>query len=85
MQLRKLEGYLMILQMRISLYRLSWKLYVKKQLTKKTVRNGGVLMPFISPELQLIGKYIHCSAHWNPVVVKDVWLDGNKVKPSTGQ
>ncbi|MEF3089862.1 hypothetical protein [Raoultella scottii] len=50
----------------------------------KAVRGGGVPTPFISPELQLIGKYIHCSAHWNPVVVKDVWLDGNKVKTIYG-
>ncbi|SQP94372.1 putative type VI secretion protein [Escherichia coli] len=50
----------------------------------KTVRGGGVPTPFISPELQLIGKYIHCSAHWNPVVVKEVWLDGDKVKTIYG-
>lgn len=50
----------------------------------KAMRNGGVPTPFISPELQLIGKYIHCSAHWNPVVVKEVWLDGDKVKTIYG-
>ncbi|WP_338557315.1 DUF2235 domain-containing protein [Erwinia sp. E_sp_B01_3] len=50
----------------------------------KAVRSGGVPAPFISPELQLIGKYIHCSAHWNPVVVKEVWLDGDKVKTIYG-
>ena len=50
----------------------------------KAVRNGGTLTPFITPELQLIGKYIHCSAHWNSVVIKDVWLDGKEVKAIYG-
>ena len=50
----------------------------------KAVRNGSLLYPFTTPEIQLIGKYIHCSAHWNPVVIKDVWLDGNKVKTIYG-
>jgi len=50
----------------------------------KTVRSGGVMTPFSSSELNTIGKYIHCSAHWNPVVVKDVWLDGKKVKAIYG-
>lgn len=50
----------------------------------KEVRKGNHPMPFVSPELKLIGKYIHCSAHWNPVVVKDVWLDGKKVKTIYG-
>ncbi|MFP2421411.1 hypothetical protein ACLEXA_07655 [Pseudescherichia vulneris] len=47
-------------------------------------RNGSLLNPFTTPEIQLIGKYIHCSANWNPVVVKNVWLDGNKVKTIYG-
>lgn len=50
----------------------------------KAVRRGSVPAPFTAPELQLIGKYIHCSANWNPVVVKDVWLDGRKVKTIYG-
>ena len=48
------------------------------------VRSGSVPTPFISHELQLIGKYMHCSANWNPVVIKDVWLDGNKVETIYG-
>lgn len=50
----------------------------------KIVRSGGMMTPFSSSELETIGKYIHCSAHWNPVVVKDVWLDGKKVKTIYG-
>ncbi|EFD1056086.1 DUF2235 domain-containing protein [Escherichia coli] len=59
-------------------------LYEKAIDQGKTVRSGGVPTPFVSAELQLIGKYIHCSANWNPVVIKDVWLDGNKVKTIYG-
>ncbi|NHV91494.1 DUF2235 domain-containing protein [Cronobacter dublinensis] len=46
----------------------------------KAIRIGRTFTPFTSPELQLIGKYIHCSAHWNPVAFKTVWLDGKTIK-----
>lgn len=46
----------------------------------KTVRNGGGSVPFTAAEIQTIGEYIHCSSHWNPVVLKDIWLDGKKLK-----
>jgi len=46
----------------------------------RTVRKGGVPVPFSPEEIQLLGKYIHCSANWNTVVFKDVWLDGKEVK-----
>lgn len=50
----------------------------------KAVRNGGALVPFTHEELLLIGKYIHCSANWNPVEFKGVWLDGKKVRTIYG-
>ncbi|EOD6798954.1 DUF2235 domain-containing protein, partial [Cronobacter sakazakii] len=46
----------------------------------KNVRCGDIPIPFTSAELQLIGKYIHCSANWNPVEFKTVWLDGKEIK-----
>ncbi|WP_193389507.1 hypothetical protein [Franconibacter helveticus] len=46
----------------------------------KTVRNGSAPVPFTSSEIQLIGKYIHCSANWNPVEFKTVWLDGDNIR-----
>ena len=50
----------------------------------KAVITGGNSAPFTYEEIQLIGKYIHCSANWNAVVFKHVWLDGNKVKAIYG-
>ncbi|AKP33033.1 T6SS phospholipase effector Tle1-like catalytic domain-containing protein [Yersinia aleksiciae] len=50
----------------------------------KTVRTGGTPVPFSVEELQLIGKYIHCSANWNTVTFKDVWLDGKEIKAIYG-
>ncbi len=50
----------------------------------KAVRNGSAQESFTSSEIELIGEYIHCSANWNPVFIKDVWLDGNKVKTIYG-
>lgn len=50
----------------------------------KAVITGGNSAPFTYEEIQLIGKYIHCSANWNAVVFKNVWLDGNKVKAIYG-
>ncbi|PUX27518.1 protein Hcp, partial [Cronobacter turicensis] len=44
------------------------------------IRNGGIPIPFSSAELQSIGKYTHCSANWNPVEFKTVWLDGKEIK-----
>ena len=46
----------------------------------KVARSGGTPTPFSLEEMQLIGQYMHCSANWNAVVFKDVWLDGNEVK-----
>lgn len=46
----------------------------------KAAMKGETYAPFTSNEIQLIGKYIHCSANWNTVVFKDVWLDGKEVK-----
>ncbi|ELY2743047.1 DUF2235 domain-containing protein [Cronobacter turicensis] len=46
----------------------------------KNVRSGDIPIPFTSAELQSIGKYIHCSANWNPVEFKTVWLDGKEIK-----
>lgn len=46
----------------------------------KTVRSGSVPAPFTSSEIQVIGKYIHCSANWNPVEFKTVWLDGDHIR-----
>lgn len=45
---------------------------------------GGVPTPFTSSETLLIGKYIHCSANWNPVEFKNVWLDGNNIEAIYG-
>lgn len=50
----------------------------------KAVRSGGTPVPYTVEELQLIGKYIHCSAHWNTVTVKNVWLDGKQIKTIYG-
>ncbi|WKZ90776.1 DUF2235 domain-containing protein [Chimaeribacter arupi] len=50
----------------------------------KAVRNGGALVPFTHEELLLIGKYMHCSANWNPVKFKGVWLDGKQVRTIYG-
>ncbi|CCK06855.1 DUF2235 domain-containing protein [Cronobacter sakazakii] len=41
---------------------------------------GCASEPFTLSEIQLIGKYIHCSANWNPVEFKTVWLDGKEIK-----
>ncbi|AVF37523.1 T6SS phospholipase effector Tle1-like catalytic domain-containing protein [Rahnella sikkimica] len=46
----------------------------------KAAAAGGTPAPFSADEMKLIGKYLHCSANWNAVAFKDVWLDGNKVK-----
>lgn len=50
----------------------------------KMVRNGGTPTPFTFDELLLIGKYVHCSANWNPVRFKKVWLDGKKIRTIYG-
>ncbi|WP_312972627.1 DUF2235 domain-containing protein [Atlantibacter sp.] len=50
----------------------------------KTVRSGSAPVPFTSSEIRLIGKYIHCSANWNPVEFKTVWLDGNHIRTIYG-
>ncbi|EOV0828156.1 DUF2235 domain-containing protein, partial [Cronobacter sakazakii] len=55
---------------------LSHKAIVQAQ----SVRCGCASEPFTLSEIQLIGKYIHCSANWNPVEFKTVWLDGKKIK-----
>ncbi|MBU9818821.1 DUF2235 domain-containing protein [Rahnella sp. BCC 1045] len=46
----------------------------------KAAAAGGTPAPFSPEEMKLIGKYLHCSANWNAVAFKDVWLDGNNVK-----
>ncbi len=50
----------------------------------KAIRCGSEITQFTSDELNIIGKYIHCSANWNAVTVKDVWLDGKEVKMIQG-
>ncbi|TQI81192.1 putative alpha/beta hydrolase family protein DUF2235 [Serratia fonticola] len=50
----------------------------------KAIRCGKKIIPFTQEEMNLIGKYIHCSANWNAVIVKDVWLDGKEVKVIRG-
>ncbi len=46
----------------------------------KAVRLGQVPPPFTEEELFLIGKYIHCSAHWNIESDRNLWVD-----PKTGE
>lgn len=50
----------------------------------KSVRNGETVVPFTQEEIKMLGKHIHCSANWNAVTFKDVWLDGKKVKTIYG-
>ncbi|WP_049294088.1 T6SS phospholipase effector Tle1-like catalytic domain-containing protein [Franconibacter helveticus] len=50
----------------------------------KVVRSGGSPVSFTPDELLIIGKYIHCSANWNGVKLKDVWLDGKQVRTIYG-
>lgn len=50
----------------------------------KTIRIGGTPAPFTTDELLIIGKYIHCSANWNGVKFKGVWLDGKQVRTIYG-
>jgi hypothetical protein len=50
----------------------------------KAIIIGGDPVAFTLEEMQLVGKYIHCSANWNAVTFKNVWLDGNKVKTIYG-
>lgn len=50
----------------------------------KTARSGSVPAPFTLSEIQVIGKYIHCSANWNPVEFKTVWLDGDHIRTIYG-
>ncbi|MNR18903.1 hypothetical protein D3C85_1356580 [compost metagenome] len=50
----------------------------------KAVRAGGVPTAFSPDELMIIGKYIHCSANWNGVKFKSVWLDGKQVRTIYG-
>ncbi|KAB8310446.1 DUF2235 domain-containing protein [Rouxiella chamberiensis] len=52
----------------------------KAVIQAKKVVVGGTPAPFSPDEMKLIGKYLHCSANWNAVAFKDVWLDGNNVK-----
>ncbi|WLI76905.1 DUF2235 domain-containing protein [Kosakonia sp. H02] len=46
----------------------------------KAVRLGQEYQPFTDVELNLIGKYTHCSAHWNIESDRNVWVD-----PKTGE
>jgi hypothetical protein len=48
------------------------------------IRMGQVPASFTSDELLIIGKYIHCSANWNGLKFKDVWLDGKQVRTIYG-
>lgn len=50
----------------------------------KIVRAGGAPASFSPDELLVIGKYIHCSANWNGVKFKSVWLDGKQVRTIYG-
>lgn len=50
----------------------------------KTAMTGGSPVPFTPEELLIIGKYIHCSANWNGVKFKSVWLDGKQVRTIYG-
>lgn len=50
----------------------------------KAVRDGGAPVSFTTDEIELIGKYIHCSANWNPVEFKTVWLDGKHIEKIYG-
>jgi len=50
----------------------------------KSVRGGDTPVHFSPAEIQLIGKYIHCSANWNPVEFKTVWLDGEHIRTIYG-
>ena len=50
----------------------------------KSVRGGDIPVHFSQAEIQLIGKYIHCSANWNPVEFKTVWLDGEHIRTIYG-
>ncbi|MEX0444896.1 DUF2235 domain-containing protein [Xenorhabdus sp. SGI246] len=43
----------------------------------RAVRQGQSLTPFSAEELALIQtKYVHCSSHWNSVVIKDEQIQG---------
>ncbi|PHM73270.1 hypothetical protein Xkoz_01923 [Xenorhabdus kozodoii] len=43
----------------------------------RAVRQGQPLTPFSAEELALIQtKYVHCSSHWNSVVIKDEQIEG---------
>jgi len=46
----------------------------------RAVRVGAAQDFFTYDELLIIGKYIHCSANWNPLKFKNVWLDGKQVR-----
>jgi hypothetical protein len=50
----------------------------------RMIRAGGSPVPFTPDELLIIGKYIHCSANWNGVKFKSVWLDGKQVRTIYG-
>lgn len=50
----------------------------------KEIRNGNIPSAFTLSETEAIGKYLHCSAHWNSVEFKDVWLDGHEIKSIYG-
>ncbi|PHM62221.1 hypothetical protein [Xenorhabdus ishibashii] len=43
----------------------------------RAVRQGQSLIPFNAEELALIQtKYVHCSSHWNSVVIRDEQIQG---------
>ncbi|EFB2838764.1 MULTISPECIES: T6SS phospholipase effector Tle1-like catalytic domain-containing protein [Escherichia] len=50
----------------------------------RIIRAGGIPVPFTPDELLIIGKYIHCSANWNGIKFKRVWLDGKQVRTIYG-
>ncbi|WP_145514795.1 T6SS phospholipase effector Tle1-like catalytic domain-containing protein [Yersinia massiliensis] len=55
-------------------------LSVKAIAQGKAVRLGQTPQPFTEEELLLIGKYIHCSSHWNIESDRNLWVD-----PKTGE
>ncbi|WP_434223394.1 hypothetical protein [Xenorhabdus bakwenae] len=43
----------------------------------RAIRQGQALIPFTAEELTMIQtKYVHCSSHWNSVVIKDEQIQG---------
>ncbi|WP_338804637.1 hypothetical protein WDV76_04655 [Xenorhabdus griffiniae] len=43
----------------------------------RAIRQGQSVIPFNEEELALIQtKYVHCSSHWNSVVIKEAQIQG---------